>query len=674
MGVGADGGPPLGWWSPDPRGVLLPGGCGSAGRCARPAARSRRGSTPRSTRSSRRAPTPAGTGAGSPPRSPRAYAELHRLGWAHSVETWRDGELVGGLYGLAVGGLFAGESMFHHATDASKVALVALAEIVFADGDPRRLIDVQWATPHLESLGVRGGAARGLLPPPRGGAGAAPARAVEASAGPCGHRRLSGYGAPTTTTNRWYADPSGSTSSATVRSSWPRIRHHAGTSWPRGRVGGQQRDDGAGGGVAGGGGEPDHRQRTAQAAGVDLDAASQAGRPELGADGRHRVGQHREEPLHLRRRGRRHGPSGRVTRTLPWVSTPIAARTWLGSSVLEVQAEPEATANPRRSSSPTAPRRRRTGRRRSPRAAAGRPGRRRPRCRGCRATTARIRSTRAAARACSVARDASVCCQASAAARARATTGSASVRPPSSSLAGPGRRHRVRSGTTSTPTPPGPPHERASPASTSYAVGGASRPSEAWRPPAAAHRGPGRAAAPAPAAAACPPRRWPPAPPRPPSPARPGRGRAPRGRPGPGGPPGPPRTRRVAGRGREVAAEGEDGGVLDGRGDQPGAPAAPGVQQPLAPGSQRDRARGQERQLGRPHAQPGRDHLAGPVQQRARLPPLGVEAARVGPSGVERGQQRVAGGGQQRSRRRVQQRAARRTLRSGGHTVTVARP
>jgi leucyl/phenylalanyl-tRNA--protein transferase len=88
------------------------------------------------------------------PAIARAYAELHRLGWAHSVETWRDGELVGGLYGLAVGGLFAGESMFHHVTDASKVALVALTEIVFADDDPRRLIDVQWATPHLESLGI----------------------------------------------------------------------------------------------------------------------------------------------------------------------------------------------------------------------------------------------------------------------------------------------------------------------------------------------------------------------------------------------------------------------------------------------------------------------------------------------------------------------------------------
>lgn len=84
----------------------------------------------------------------------RAYTELHRLGWAHSVETWREGRLVGGLYGVAVGGLFAGESMFHTETDASKVALLALVEGLRADGAPR-LVDVQWATPHLRSLGVR---------------------------------------------------------------------------------------------------------------------------------------------------------------------------------------------------------------------------------------------------------------------------------------------------------------------------------------------------------------------------------------------------------------------------------------------------------------------------------------------------------------------------------------
>ena len=68
-----------------------------------------------------------------------AYTRLHELGWAHSVEAWRDGELQGGLYGLCLGGLFAGESMFHRATDASKCALVSLAERVFAAGDLRQI-------------------------------------------------------------------------------------------------------------------------------------------------------------------------------------------------------------------------------------------------------------------------------------------------------------------------------------------------------------------------------------------------------------------------------------------------------------------------------------------------------------------------------------------------------
>lgn len=83
-----------------------------------------------------------------------AYQRLHRLGWAHSVEAWSldGGELAGGLYGVAVGGLFAGESMFHRETDASKVALVALVDLLRTGG--ASLLDVQWSTPHLESLGV----------------------------------------------------------------------------------------------------------------------------------------------------------------------------------------------------------------------------------------------------------------------------------------------------------------------------------------------------------------------------------------------------------------------------------------------------------------------------------------------------------------------------------------
>lgn len=80
-----------------------------------------------------------------------AYVRMHELGWAHSVETRdADGTLVGGLYGLSIGGLFAGESMFHRATDASKVALVELVRLVGPEG----LIDTQWSTPHLASLGV----------------------------------------------------------------------------------------------------------------------------------------------------------------------------------------------------------------------------------------------------------------------------------------------------------------------------------------------------------------------------------------------------------------------------------------------------------------------------------------------------------------------------------------
>ena len=82
-----------------------------------------------------------------------AYTELHRLGWAHSIEVRDvDDQLVGGLYGVAIGGLFAGESMFHRARDASKVALVHLVVVMNEEGG--QLLDVQWQTPHLESMGA----------------------------------------------------------------------------------------------------------------------------------------------------------------------------------------------------------------------------------------------------------------------------------------------------------------------------------------------------------------------------------------------------------------------------------------------------------------------------------------------------------------------------------------
>ena len=82
-----------------------------------------------------------------------AYTELHRLGFAHSFESWRDGELVGGLYGMALGKAFFGESMFAREADASKVALVHLVERL--RGADYRVIDCQQATAHLASLGAR---------------------------------------------------------------------------------------------------------------------------------------------------------------------------------------------------------------------------------------------------------------------------------------------------------------------------------------------------------------------------------------------------------------------------------------------------------------------------------------------------------------------------------------
>lgn len=87
----------------------------------------------------------------------RVYRQLHRRGVAHSVEAWREGRLVGGLYGIGLGGLFAGESMFHDPTagrDASKAALVALVDRMVAAGPVDRVLDVQWRTEHLASLGV----------------------------------------------------------------------------------------------------------------------------------------------------------------------------------------------------------------------------------------------------------------------------------------------------------------------------------------------------------------------------------------------------------------------------------------------------------------------------------------------------------------------------------------
>ena len=121
MGIGDHGAEPIGWWSPDPRGILRPGELRVSRSLRKAVARSRCASTPTSASVVEACAAPDRDGRWITPEIVDAYVELHAAGWAHSVETWQDGELVGGLYGVAIGGLFAGESMFHHVRDASKV-------------------------------------------------------------------------------------------------------------------------------------------------------------------------------------------------------------------------------------------------------------------------------------------------------------------------------------------------------------------------------------------------------------------------------------------------------------------------------------------------------------------------------------------------------------------------
>lgn len=155
MGLGRHGTRPIGWWSPIRRGVLLPGDL-HVSRSLRRSARQFRISVDEAFGAVLSGcADPAREGRWITPEIAEAYVRLHELGWAHSVEVWQEERLVGGVYGVAVGGLFAGESMFHRVTDASKVALWALTELCFADGAADRLIDVQWQTAHLASLGVR---------------------------------------------------------------------------------------------------------------------------------------------------------------------------------------------------------------------------------------------------------------------------------------------------------------------------------------------------------------------------------------------------------------------------------------------------------------------------------------------------------------------------------------
>lgn len=154
MGLGDGGMPPMGWWSPLERGVLERDDL-KVSRSLRRAVKTFDVTFDHDFDAVISAcAEPSRDGAWITEDIINAYTRLHALGWAHSVEVWKGTELVGGLYGVALGGLFAGESMFHHATDASKVALCALHEVVFADRNEPRLIDVQWRTDHLASLGA----------------------------------------------------------------------------------------------------------------------------------------------------------------------------------------------------------------------------------------------------------------------------------------------------------------------------------------------------------------------------------------------------------------------------------------------------------------------------------------------------------------------------------------
>lgn len=144
----------LGWWSPNPRGVL-PLDSMRVTESLRKSAKKFRVTFDRAFESVMRAcQRPGEDGQWITEEFVQTYTQLHQMGFAHSVEVWsKSGELVGGLYGVELGGLFAGESMFHYERDASKVALVALVEKMNSCPGVR-LLDVQWRTPHLGSMGV----------------------------------------------------------------------------------------------------------------------------------------------------------------------------------------------------------------------------------------------------------------------------------------------------------------------------------------------------------------------------------------------------------------------------------------------------------------------------------------------------------------------------------------
>ena len=142
----------LGWWSPDPRGIVPLDGLIVHRSLRQSMRRYEVRIDTRFREVMERCGDPSRPHGWITPAFVDAYEHLHHLGWAHSVETYLDGVLVGGLYGLGIGRFFAGESMFSVARDASKVALVALVDVLREQGTV--LLDVQWTTPHLISLGA----------------------------------------------------------------------------------------------------------------------------------------------------------------------------------------------------------------------------------------------------------------------------------------------------------------------------------------------------------------------------------------------------------------------------------------------------------------------------------------------------------------------------------------
>lgn len=149
-----DDGAAIGWWSPQRRGVLPLDGLVVSRSLAKSVRRYEVRVDTAFAAVIAGCADPSRDGSWIDDQVLEAYLRLHELGWAHSVETWLDGVLVGGLYGLAIGGLFAGESMFSHARDASKVALVHLVELLGDEHAGRRVLDTQWQTDHLATLGV----------------------------------------------------------------------------------------------------------------------------------------------------------------------------------------------------------------------------------------------------------------------------------------------------------------------------------------------------------------------------------------------------------------------------------------------------------------------------------------------------------------------------------------